>query len=810
METEDEQILYSISEAKLKQLKIIISHKFNKYYSTNIYKFFELFKLRVLKQIIHENKYFNSYKKLYSLRNIFMNSLIKMNKKKLKLYIFYYWYAKVRKVQIIENKKLALNFYRETKKNYLNNIVLKLIIKNEKININIPIIKRYLLLYLKYYNYLTDDYYIKSITIVKAIFNYFRKKLKIYKAIFFSRIDYNIKNDDCIYIYKYIINNYINDNLNNINKNDNKKTEANLLLNNCNSIIKLDYKKNIKLLSKENFSFIIFDKIVINKFLINKYISKSFSIWKKNSLKQTFINNIQSKEILTNDLMNSKIIILVLIIKKKLKKYFIYLYYNANKNNKNKLLLVRKLESFYNNILFNILKGINKVQNFNNLKNSRLYNLNNDCKKIIALKKWKGERYILCNYNYTNFKLPKYYFEIIKGCHYFDSIYLSHDYIKISFLTKNIFKYFSHNINKTSIIFKIFLFSQILKNKIINIKKKIIIRFLFDIFKKEIAKRAFNNKISFFYSIIEKIFSFKKQLYINFFINKIKNNIFINLSDTCLNHKTKISEDSSKNVCNELRRRNYKTINKLQALNIYIKYYIKHHIKNNYLTSLKYSFIHWSSIIGIFPSSLYKRNEKDKNEEIQAHEKEILELKKCIKEDKDFQHDLKAKISVLDEENNFVNEKIYEITERVENCNKCNNLLKSSNINESKIVSNYDNLIKNTQEDNNMHKNSRNFSVDREGTFSSGFNFVSGGTDMTPKRPREFNKKKDYSEDDSLHIEDESINDGKNKNKIKLKEENDNDDIFKQKILELKRDKEPIINKLKEEIISLYKELNID
>ena len=109
-----------------------------------------------------------------------------------------------------------------------------------------------------------------------------------------------------------------------------------------------------------------------------------------------------------------------------------------------------------------------------------------------------------------------------------------------------------------------------------------------------------------------------------------------------------------------------------------------------------------------------------------------------------------------------------------------------------------------------MHKNSRNFSVDREGTFSSGFNFVSGGTDMTPKRPREFNKKKDYSEDDSLHIEDESINDGKNKNKIKLKEENDNDDIFKQKILELKRDKEPIINKLKEEIISLYKELNID
>ena len=109
METEDEQILYSISEAKLKQLKIIISHKFNKYYSTNIYKFFELFKLRVLKQIIHENKYFNSYKKLYSLRNIFMNSLIKMNKKKLKFY-------KSEKGENNKKQKIGFKFLSRNKK----------------------------------------------------------------------------------------------------------------------------------------------------------------------------------------------------------------------------------------------------------------------------------------------------------------------------------------------------------------------------------------------------------------------------------------------------------------------------------------------------------------------------------------------------------------------------------------------------------------------------------------------------------------------------------------------------------------------
>ena len=807
MESEDEQILDIINEAKLKQLKIIINHKFNEYYLKNIYKFFELFKIRVLKQIIYENKNFNSYKRLYSLRNILMNSFLKINERKLKYYIFYYWYIKVRKTKIKNNKKFALNLYQETKRNYLNNVILKLIIKKEKINLSIPIIKRYLLLYLKYYNYLIDQYYIKSITIVKAIFNYFRKKLKIYKAIFFSRIDYNIKNEDCIYIYKYIINNYINDNFNYIN--NNKKTEANLLLNNCNSIIKLDYNKNIKILSKENFAYIIIDKIAINRFLINKYISKSFSIWKKNSLKEIFIYNIQSKEILTNNLMHSKIIILVLIIKKKLKRYFEYFYYKSNKNNKNKLLLEIKLESFYNNILFNILKGLNCIQNFKNLKNSRLYNLNDDCKKIVALKKWKGEKDILCKYNYSNFKLLKYNVDIIKGSYYLDTIYLSHDYKRVSDLTKSIFKYFSNNINNASIKFKILLFFQILNNKIINIKKQIIIHFLFNLFQKEITKRTLKSKICFLYSILSKLFSFKKNLYKNYFIYKIVNNNYINLPDAKINHKT--NKNSSKNISDKLGEKNYKINNKLQALNIYIKYYQKNHIKNNYFkNSLKYYFIHWCSIVGKFPSFLYKEKEKENDEEFQAQEKEILELKKSIKEDKDFQHDLKAKISALDEENNFVNEKIFEITERVENCTKCNNLLKSSNISENKVVPYFDNIIKNVQEEDNIHKNSRNFSIEKEGTLSSGFNFVSGGTDTVPKKPREFNKKQDYSEDDSIQIDDENIYDDKNKMKIKEKEEFDNDEIIKQKILDLKKEKDPIVNKLKEEIISLYKELNME
>ena len=42
---------------KLQQLDIILNHKFNINYAKNIYDFFELFKIRVLNQIIYENKY---------------------------------------------------------------------------------------------------------------------------------------------------------------------------------------------------------------------------------------------------------------------------------------------------------------------------------------------------------------------------------------------------------------------------------------------------------------------------------------------------------------------------------------------------------------------------------------------------------------------------------------------------------------------------------------------------------------------------------------------------------------------------------
>ena len=89
------------------------------------------------------------------------------------------------KERIRKNKAFSTNVIQSKKRNYLANIVVNAILKNEKIESNIPIIKRYLLLYMRYYNYLTDNYYIKSITIVKAIYNYFRNlKFKIFYIIF--------------------------------------------------------------------------------------------------------------------------------------------------------------------------------------------------------------------------------------------------------------------------------------------------------------------------------------------------------------------------------------------------------------------------------------------------------------------------------------------------------------------------------------------------------------------------------------------------------------------------------------------------
>ena len=804
MESETEMIQNTIDKINLMNLKIILKNKFNINYTKNIYDFFELFKIRALNQEIYENKFFNTYKKLYSLRNIYIQSSMLKYKEKLKFTLFQYWNIKAHIEKIKYDKNYAISLYKTKRRNSLIIIVLNGKIKNEKVMINIPIIKRYLLLYLKYYNYLIDIYYIKSITIVKAIFNYFRKKLKLYKAIFFSSIDYNIKKEESVYIYKFILTNYINNNTNNIN--NNKREEAILLLNNYNNDIKLDFNKYINVFNKDNIVLTLLDKFVINKFLVNKSLAKLFYIWKQKTLELSFVSKIQSKEILVNDLMYSKMLILILIIKKKIKKYFYYLFCKTDRNNKNKIFRI-KLESIYNNILFNILKGINCIQNFTNYKNNRIYNLSIDNKKIIVLKKWKGQKKIICNYDYCNIDIPKINLKILKGFCYFDSIYSSHEYIRISNLIKMMLKQYSNNTISNYIKYKLILFSEIIQNKIINIKRKIIFHLLFEILKKQTEERKYQKNISFLFSIISKIISSQIILDKISFINKLLFHLRnINIEQL---HKKKYNF-SNFIIKNKIRTKDNKINNKLKAAFILMKYYQKYNIKKHYKLSLKFYFIHWCSLLGIIPEKKINNIEKEEEEEIKAEKNEIKELQKSLKEDKDFQHDLKAKISALDEENNFVNEKIFEITQRVEKCEKCNNLLKSSFIPENKIKTSLSNILKNPKEDeeDNLPNKSRNVVNEKEKDISSssGINFITGGTDLVPKKPRGYLKNEEISEPDSIQIDDDDNFKNKN-NKNEILENTEN---IKQKIIELKREKDPIVNKLKEEILNLYSELNMD
>ena len=96
----------------------------------------------------------------------------------------------------------------------------------------------------------------------------------------------------------------------------------------------------------------------------------------------------------------------------------------------------------------------------------------------------------------------------------------------------------------------------------------------------------------------------------------------------------------------------------------------------------------------------------------------------------------------------------------------------------------------------------------KKDTTSSGINIVTVGTDLIPKKPRDYLENNDLSEEDSNQIDEES--DQKKKNEISENDFISETQNFKQKIIELKKEKEPIIEKLKEEINKLYQELNMD
>ena len=820
MESDINELEKFLNELILKRLIIILKQVINNNNDKNIYEFYNIFKLIVLKQTIYENKYFNHYMRLYALRNVVTkSSLLLNNRNNFKKIYFKDWNFNT-KINIIKNnlkknQSFSSQFLEIKKINILRKIVLNLMINsiNNKYNTNKT--KKYALLLLRHYAFLIDNYYIKAITITKEIFNYVRLKLKPYKAKFFSIIDYYLSEEDLLNVYKYTLINYLKDNFNFIGKN--KKDKIFLLMDTYNKSI-VDYDILIKNLSKENNLYILLYKSIFNVFLINKDISLIFSKWKKISFDESFIYNFQAKDKLTNNLIFSKIYLFILVIKKRIKFYFELLYNNIYRKQINGLILVDSyelysilnFESLYDNYLFNILKGFYKLQNFKNIYNSRIFNMNNKNKKLVSLNIWKNNNNIICNYINKKYNSVLYkQIDIIKGLYIFDKIYILSYNNKIINIIKALLNYYYFNQNKKYIFLKLKIFFKILQTSIINKRKKIILQLLFKNLKLSVDEKILKNKLFFVIKTIQNIFSIRDLKYKTYFFQRVINYYNnIKLTKSYLKSQYNKINNASNKINNNILDKD-----KLLGLNKILKYFINNSIKNNIFYTLKNTFNNWSLLIGHCPRCIRdnQRNsfnmDSEEEYDIISQKKELKELQKCLKEDQDFHHDLKAKIIALEEENNFVCEKIFEITERVEKCEKCSNLLRSSNISDNNIKSSYGSMVRSIHGNNkdNIPQKSRNMSQ-LPGNNSSGLNFTSGGTELVPRKPlSSMNVYEEASDPGSDQMDDIDENQNDFSNNVS----NPYLIGLKQKIIDLKQEKEPIVNKLKEEIKALYLELNM-
>jgi hypothetical protein len=348
---------------------------------------------------------------------------------------------------------------------------------------------------------------------------------------------------------------------------------------------------------------------------------------------------------------------------------------------------------------------------------------------------------------------------------------------------------------------KLKVFIKIIEKSALNKERKKIIHLLYDNFKLSTEEKIIKNQLSFIIKSIENIFKAKYLKYKANFFQRVIN-------------KSKYRKNRNK----------YKNIKKIKiedkkliALDKIMKYFIKNSVKKHFFYSLKNSFNHWSLLTGHIPKSIretqntknYNYINSEEEEDIISQTQEIRELQKCLKEDQDFHHDLKAKINALNEENAFICEKIFEINQRVEKCEKCSNLLRSSNISSNNLKSSYGSVIKSIHGNinNNNAKKSRNIPFIPGGNSSSGFNFQSSGTELIPRKPQ---SSMNAYEDVSDPISDQMDDIDENQNDINIMVSNPYLTGIKQKIIDLKKEKEPIIEKLKQEIRSLYSELNIN
>ena len=503
-----------LNEIELKKLIIIIEQIYNKDYFKHLLDFYNLFKIKVLKQVIYENKYFIDYKKLYALRNIIIYfSLKSYNQNNFKRIIFNSWNNNIKIYSLKADKNKKIEYLQLKREASLRKIILNKILKVIKINQKANTVKNYFLLLMKYYMYLFDRYYIRSIKLAKSMHNYVRRKLKPIKSIFFVRLDFNLTEEDIINIYKYILINYNKAKYNQKNKKDMVLS----LVNAYNNTIKHNYDNLVKELYYQNNIYIILYKAIFNRKLINKIISKRFSLWKKNSLNESVLINFQLKEKHTNNLIYSKIYMFILVIKKIIKNYFESLYnniYNKQKNgiillNIDALLSILNFESLYDNYLINVLKGIYKLGIFKNMNYSRIFKMSNMNKKKISLTIWKNDKNIICNYLNNDIKLYNYQIDITKGAYIFDKIYmLSHNKTINTKINSFLISY-DYNYNKKFIYLKLIIFFDILQKRIIYKRKKFLFNFIYEDLKLSEEEKIRKKKIISFCPIFKKYFFYR-------------------------------------------------------------------------------------------------------------------------------------------------------------------------------------------------------------------------------------------------------------------------------------------------------------
>ena len=815
MESDIHELEPILSELELERLILVIEKLYKKNYIINRYNIYNIFKLITLKSTIYENKYFHQYKRLYALRNIITKSSLLILKNNFKKINFKQWNINTKiSNRNINSRNNDNNYYKYLmikKETIMRKVVLTTIMNNINKKFNENKLKNYFFMLFKYYAYLLDKYYIKAITITKAIFNYVRKKLKPYKAKFYSIIDYYLTDEDIIHVYKYILINYINKNYKFLGKN--KKDEISLMLKNYNNIIDRDYDNLVKNLLQENSLYILLYKSIFNPFFVNKNILTFFSKWKNIGIDELLLHNFQAKDKLTNNLVFSKIYMCILVIKKRIKFYFEILYNNIYRRQTNGLILVDSyelfsilnFESLYDNYIFNVLKGLYKLQNFRNMNNGRIFNVNNKNRKLISLNIWKNNKIISCDYHKRNIiNMINKEINIIKGVYIFDKIYILFYNYKIISLINNLLNKYSNNQYKHYVLLKLKVFIKIIEKSAFNKERKKVIHLLYENFKLSTEEKIIKNQLSFIVKSIENVFRTKYLKYKAYFFQRV-----INIFKF---RKNRYKYRNSKKIKIEDK--------KLIALNKIMKYFIKNSIKKHFFYSLKNCFNHWSLLTGHIPKSIretqntksYNYMNSEDEEDIISQTQEIKELQKCLKEDQDFHHDLKAKINALNEENAFICEKIFEITQRVEKCEKCSILLRSSNISSNNLKSSYGSGIKSVHGTNNNNNNNNNAKKSRNiplmpGGNSSGLNFQSGGSEFIPRKPQ---SSLNAYEEVSDPISDQMDDIDENQNDVNIMVSNPYLTGIKQKIINLKKEKEPIIEKLKQEIKSLYSELNIN